>query len=279
MIIYIFSICKCYLSFASNFRRAEVIILLRRKLSSSRPKTVSLTISLVEALVKNGSMSVHSAVANESFMKEMAKVARKYNGKIGSDNIEVAELALDVIQAWGEAFLSRQKEFPAFVKTYHDLRKEGLRFKAQYDATRVSIFTPGASDANSGEWEDSGILKEAAIAVSMERKVSNNRPTKSGRLNNASAELLESIMTSMGILSEILVASDSASSLQSNDIAGAVALQIKSLQDGLGAAIEYELSHDSEVKLVNTFRSAVHLMSLIYAVSIFLHLTGNRAAI
>ena len=268
-----------YLSFTSNFRRAEVMILFRRKLSSSRPKTVSLTISLVEALVKNGTMSVHSAVANESFMKEMAKVARKYNGKIGSDNIEVAELALDVIQAWGEAFLSRQKQFPAFVKTYHDLRKEGLRFKAQYDATRVSIFTPGTSDANSGEWEDSSILKEAAIAASMERKVSNNRPIKSSRLNNASAELLESIMTSMGILSEILIASDSAASLQSNDVAGAVALQLKSLQDELGAAIEYELSHDSEVRLANIFRLAACIMFSIDAVTIFDRFAGHRATL
>lgn len=224
------------------------MFLLRRKLSSSRSRTVSLTISLVEALVKNGGMRVHAAVGSEPFMKEMAKVARKYNGKSGSENIEVAELALDVIQAWGEAFLSRQKQFPAFVKTYHDLRKDGLQFKAQYDVTRVPIFTPAACDPNDGEGEDSGILKAAAIAASMSNRTTDQIAIKPKRIGSASADLMESMMTSMSILCEMLIASSSTSSLQSNDIAGEVAMQLRSLQNGLGAAIEYELTHESEVK-------------------------------
>ena len=224
------------------------MFLIRRKLSSSKAKTVFLTISLVEALVKNGDVHVHAAVGTESFMKEMAKVARKYSGKGGSENIEVAELSLDVIQAWGEAFLSRQRQFPGFVKVYHDLRKEGLRFKAQYDINRVPIFTPDASDQNdgSGNNEDSGILK-AAMASTIESNSTDRYVGRSRKGASASADLLESMVTALGVLCDILISAPSASALRSDDIAGEVAVQLRSLQNGLGAAIEYELTRDPEV--------------------------------
>ena len=226
-----------------------MVFLLRRKLTSSRPKTVFLTISLVEALVKNGDAHVHEAIGSEAFMKEMAKVARKYNGKGGSDNIEVAELSLDVIQAWGEAFLSRQRQFPAFVKTYHDLRKEGLHFKAQYDINRVPIFTPVAADPSdgTGNREDSGILS-AAMAASMDSDPQDSYVGRNRKGASASADLLESLVTSVNILCEMLAASASASALKDNDLAGEVVQQLRSLQGGLGAAIEYELTHDPEVR-------------------------------
>ena len=181
-------------------------------------------------------------------MKEMAKVARKYSGKGGSENIEVAELSLDVIQAWGEAFLSRQRQFPGFVKVYHDLRKEGLRFKAQYDVNRVPIFTPSAADQSdgSGNNEYSGILK-AAMASTMELNAADSYQGRSRKGACASADLLESMVTASGVLCSILISSPSASSLRSNEIASEVAVQLRSLQNGLGAAIEYELTHDPEV--------------------------------
>lgn len=229
-----------------------MIFLIRRKFGSSNAKGVFLAITLAEAVVKNGGPRVHAAVGNDSFMKDLAKVARKYSGKRGVDSIEVAELSLDVIQAWGEAFLSHQKQFPAYVKIYHELRKEGLQFKPQYDINRVPIFTPaGGGFGEAGE--DSGILK-AAMAASMDshddthstlherRSVGRNAHGAS-----ASAELLESMVTSLGILCEILTASSSSRELKENELAGEMALQLRKFQNGLGSAIEYELAHDPEV--------------------------------
>jgi hypothetical protein len=214
--------------------------------------------------VKNGGPRVHAAVGTDAFMKDLAKVARKYSGKRGGDSIEVAELSLDVIQAWGEAFLSHQKQFPAYVKIYHELRKEGMQFKSQYDVNRVPIFTPtGGGFGESGE--DSGILK-AAMAASMDSRdddsIHNSLHERQGRSvgrndhgvgrndhgASASAELLESMVTSLGILCEIITASTSSQELTDNELASEVALQLRNFQNGLGAAIEYELAHDPEVK-------------------------------
>jgi hypothetical protein len=191
-------------------------------------------------------------------MKDLAKVARKYSGKRGGDSIEVAELSLDVIQAWGEAFLSHQKKFPAYTKIYHELRKEGMQFKSQYDINRVPIFTPtGGVSVESGE--DNGILRAANMAANMDshdddgtrstRRSVNNDHGASASGASASAELLESMVTSLGILCEIMTASTSSQELKGNELANEVASQLRNLQNGLGAAIEYELSHDPEVKL------------------------------
>jgi hypothetical protein len=105
---------------------------------------VTLTLALVESLVKNGTMRVHGAIGSDFFMKEMAKTARSFNKKSGTENRLVAQQCLDIIQAWGEAFLPRQSQYPAFVKYYFDLRREGLPFSPEPETSRVPIFTPGA---------------------------------------------------------------------------------------------------------------------------------------
>jgi hypothetical protein len=206
--------------------------------------------------VKNGGVLVHAAVGTDAFMKDLAKVARKYSGKRGGDSIEVAELSLDVIQAWGEAFLSHQKKFPAYTKIYHELRKEGMQFKPQYDINRVPIFTPtGGGFGESGE--DNGILRAANMAANMDSHDDDDtRSTLHGRRSgkndhgaSASAELLESMVTSLSILCEIITASTSSQELKENELANEVALQLRNFQNRLGAAIEYELSHDPEVNL------------------------------
>lgn len=138
---------------------AQVVFLLRRKLTSRQPKQVYLTIALVESLVKNCGTRLHAAVNNEAFTAEMCRVARKFVRLSGPDNLEVSEACLDVLQAWGEAFLPRQRQFPNLVKAYQDLRVEGLPFRKQYDPSRVPIFTPSGPGG-----DETDIILAAAIA-------------------------------------------------------------------------------------------------------------------
>ena len=147
----------------------QVVFLLRRKLQSRQPKQAYLTIALVESLVKNCGTRLHAGINNEAFMQEMCRVARRYVRLDGPDNLEVCEACLDVLQAWGEAFLPRQRQFPNIVKAYQDLRVEGLPFRKQYDPTRVPIFTPAGPGG-----DETDIILAAAIAsaaVQDEREV------------------------------------------------------------------------------------------------------------
>jgi len=109
-----------------------VVLYLRRKVSSLKTKTVFLAVSLAEALVKNCGQRVHAAIgadySSSSFMRDMVRAAKRYHGKSNAEAVEVSELLLDVIQAWGEAFLVMRAQYPGFVQAYHDLRKEGQVF-------------------------------------------------------------------------------------------------------------------------------------------------------
>lgn len=127
----------------------EVVFLLRKKLGSGQPQIVFLTLTLIETLVKNCGTSVHVAINESSFINTMGKVARKYNAKSGSENGEVANLCLDIIQAWGEAFAPYKQRFPNIIKLYQDLLKERLPFSPQADKSRIPIFGVPASQSTS----------------------------------------------------------------------------------------------------------------------------------
>ena len=144
----------------------EVVYCLRQKMGARQStRTVFMAVSLIEMLVKNCGMRLHAAIGQASFMDDLVKVAKKYVGKTGEYCRDVAELILDVIQAWGEAFLPRQRQFPHIVGAYHTLRKEGFPFKAQYDPSRVPIFTPAGNVSKDQMTEDE--ILSAALAASM----------------------------------------------------------------------------------------------------------------
>ena len=155
-----------------SYRLIEVVLLLRNKLSAKDHKVVSMTLSLVEALVKNGTELVHASIGNDTFMKEMAATARKYHSKPGIDNREVADQCLDLIQMWGEGFSAsgRGNQYPAFTKYYYELRREGLPFNQQFDASKLPDFAPpvgggGAGPSSAQEMEDE--ILAAALAASL----------------------------------------------------------------------------------------------------------------
>jgi hypothetical protein len=121
-------------------------------------------------------------------MKDMAKVARKFTAKKGDSNArEVSELSLDIIQAWGEAFLPKSKRYPNFAKIYHELRKEGLPFRPQYDENRVPVFTPPPSipdDPNFPEdayFESPNTMMDAELAAALALSMAESNPAHQQR--------------------------------------------------------------------------------------------------
>lgn len=156
------------LSFSFFIRRAEVVLYLRRKVSSTKTKTVFLAVSLAEALVKNCGQRVHAAIGVDyslsSFMRDMVRAAKRYHGKSSAEAIEVAELLLDVIQAWGEAFLVMRAQYPGFVQAYHDLRKEGPRAGAKAGAD-AKAGAAAAAAAGAGAGGGQGLLRRRSRLV------------------------------------------------------------------------------------------------------------------
>mmetsp|Transcript_23748 Transcript_23748/g.34821 ORF Transcript_23748/g.34821 Transcript_23748/m.34821 type:complete len:584 (-) Transcript_23748:194-1945(-) len=251
----------------------EAMAAVKRKFSSRSHNVVALSLHLTEAIVKNCGERAFRAINDDSFLKELGKVARKYNGKKHESSCrEVLELCLDIIQAWGEAFLPRSREYPLIPKLYHDLRKDGLEFRAQYDESRVPVFSPPPvipPDTNAGfaphpqseedaiaaamaaSLADSGPPPDSTMdALGMSRanaEAQHARPAPStSRSNSKASEVIAGCNSSMGILREIILNAASASELQDNEICDEIVTQLRVHQDALATAIEVELSGEGD---------------------------------
>ncbi|KUF76334.1 TOM1 protein 2 [Phytophthora nicotianae] len=123
-------------------RLKESIRYLKLRLGDPSSRVVILALTLTESIVKNCGGLVHQEIATEQFMGEMEALYRTHANKRGRDSMEIASRVLDMIQAWGEAFLPFRHEFPLFVDTYHNMRKKGIKFPDQYDESKVPVLTP-----------------------------------------------------------------------------------------------------------------------------------------
>jgi hypothetical protein len=83
----------------------ESVRYLKLRLGDPSSRVVILVLTLTESLVKNCGDLVHQEIATESFMSEMEDLYRVHANKRGRESMEIASRVLDMVQAWGEAFL------------------------------------------------------------------------------------------------------------------------------------------------------------------------------
>ena len=268
----------------------EVFFLFRKKFGHRSPKVVYHTLVLIEAIVKNCGASIHAAVNNDAFMREMGKLAKKYVGKVGVESKEVADQCLDMIQAWGEGFAPYERNFPNIVKLFRDLRKERLPFKSQHDPSRGPAFAPsngvqtipGSSGGDaasntsprvappsiastrSNPREDEINTNEdaflaAALAASLADMGISDDVTNlqaSGGSRSVESEsvtltgMVESLKMSITLLCEMIPTASSTVELSKNDIISDLVMQLRDMQAGLGIVIEQELSRNSDVRIL-----------------------------
>ncbi|KAI9914848.1 hypothetical protein PsorP6_007559 [Peronosclerospora sorghi] len=141
-------------AFSSISNRAvlkESIRYLKLRLGDPSSCVVILALTLTESIVKNCGDLVHQEIASEPFMSEMEALYRTHSNRRGRDSMEIASRVLEMIQAWGEAFLPYRHMFPLFVDTYHNMRKKGVKFPDQYDESKVPVLMPSLKLSSEGE--------------------------------------------------------------------------------------------------------------------------------
>jgi hypothetical protein len=154
------------------------MLVLRKKLRGSNAKIVVLTLRLMESLTTNCSTSWFFALNDIKVTRDLASTARKYCNKPGAENKEVSDVIVDIVQAWGEAFLPHKRQYPNVVELYFTLRKEGLPFKInqQFDPSRVPIFAKQPS-GSSGEFLDN--QTDALLAQAIQASLSTSSSASS----------------------------------------------------------------------------------------------------
>jgi hypothetical protein len=162
------------------------MLVLRKKLRGSNAKIVVLTLRLMESLTTNCSTSWFFALNDIKVTRDLASTARKYCNKPGAENKEVSDVIVDIVQAWGEAFLPHKRQYPNIVELYFTLRKEGLPFKInqQFDPSRVPIFAKQPS-GSSGEFLDN--QTDALLAQAIQASLSTSSSTSSSASSSSSS--------------------------------------------------------------------------------------------
>ena len=145
-------------SINSLFVMSEFFDYLRAKLLSDIPTKVQASINVADTLIKNASSYgrnahyIYHLAGDERFIKTLTRRAKQLVcTPVPADMRAVGKLALDCLQAWGEAFSTEdRKHIYKFMSAYHQLRdKHHIMFpRAPFDPERVPIFL-----APLGQWE------------------------------------------------------------------------------------------------------------------------------
>ncbi len=141
-----------------------------RKLRSKNQKVLQLTLTLLEAAVKNSDPNdgrFHALVGTQEFLQNVAALA---DGKKGWD---VKEQALSLLQQWGLAFQSKQDSL-AFHGLYMEMRLKGAQFPPLQASS--PIFTPPPTS--------SPVLTSGASAPSVAEEGATTMPAVSSSSND-----------------------------------------------------------------------------------------------
>lgn len=243
---------------------SEFIFYLRRKFGSKIPKVISLSLLLIDQLIKNCSHKVYFAINQDNFVKDFGKLIRKYNAKSGSSNAEVANVSLDLIQSWNAIFARIQDRYPNIPRLYQELRREGIPLNSNIDSSHTPVYSDnsitttrsGMSSLTNSRNLSSNVnpLTSAVTSSSTSSTVSRNPPSAASNQNSRSSEssakhsnLLNSIATTSSILKEMISASTSFEDLHDNIVAMEVAGELSMLLASLGKIIEAEVMNNSSV--------------------------------
>jgi hypothetical protein len=136
----------------------------RRKLRDSNPKVLQLTLTLLEAAVKNADQPgrdspFHSLVGTSEFLSNVAALT---DGKKGWD---VKEQALALLQQWGLSFQLKQSTL-AFYSTYMDLRLQGVQFPRLEASSPIFTPPPQSSSSSSSSPFTTTPTREAEASTS-----------------------------------------------------------------------------------------------------------------
>lgn len=221
----------------------ESIRYLRLRLGDPSSRVVILSLTLTESIVKNCGDLVHQEIATEGFMGELEELYRTHANKRGRDSMEIASRVLDMIQAWGEAFLPLRHEFPLFVDTYHNMRKKGVKFPDQYDETKVPVLTP-PPDVPTGS-RGAASSNQSRSGASIDTSSYSN--TSSG-LGGLSTHELYNVATNVSEMFEDMLyeAQKDASAISSHGVMEELAVEVREIVHRMEGAIPIAVAEGDE---------------------------------
>ncbi|KFK24673.1 hypothetical protein AALP_AA8G010100 [Arabis alpina] len=108
---------------SNRWQCKDAIKAVKRRLQHKSSKVQLLTLSLLEAILKNCGEFVHPHIAEKHVLEDMVKIVKKK----GND-YQVRNKILILLDTWNEAFSVVARRYPHYNWAYQELRRSGVKF-------------------------------------------------------------------------------------------------------------------------------------------------------
>ncbi|CAA7033374.1 unnamed protein product [Microthlaspi erraticum] len=129
---------------SNRWQCKDAIKAVKRRLQHKSSKVQLLTLTLLEAMLKNCGDFVHSHIAEKHVLEDMVKIVRKK----GSD-YEVRNKILILLDTWNEAFSGVARQYPHYNWAYQELIRCGVKFPQRSKEAPLMLAPPPSSSSSS----------------------------------------------------------------------------------------------------------------------------------
>lgn len=114
---------------------------IRHRLIDGKPSDFRRLVILLDNFIRNCGFRAQILIGRQKFLRSLSEMARKHRGINNAVCQEGANMALDCIQAWSEAFKNFKQYFPYYEETYLELKNYyQIEFsRPENDPTRAPI--------------------------------------------------------------------------------------------------------------------------------------------
>ncbi|ESQ40036.1 hypothetical protein EUTSA_v10015861mg [Eutrema salsugineum] len=119
----------------------DAIKAVKRRLQHKSSKVQLLTLTLLEAMLKNCGDFVHTHIAQKHLLEDMVKIVRK-KGDYG-----VRNRILVLLDTWNEAFSGAARKYPHYNWAYQELTRSGVKFPQRSKEAPLMLAPPPASSS------------------------------------------------------------------------------------------------------------------------------------
>ncbi|CAN8257473.1 unnamed protein product [Cochlearia groenlandica] len=182
----IISICDSIL--LNPWQCKDAIKAVKRRLHHKSSKVQLLTLTLVEAMLKNCGEMVHCHIAERHLLEDMVKIVKTKKGEY-----EVRNRIMILVDTWNEAFNSRK--FPHYNWAHQQLTRSGVKFPQRSKEAPLMLAPPPQTPSSSMDLVPIGSVRRLDEAMATETET-------------LSISSLDSMRNVMDLMNDMVQASD-----------------------------------------------------------------------
>ncbi|KAG2335072.1 hypothetical protein Bca52824_006252 [Brassica carinata] len=169
----------------------DAIKAVKRRLQHKSSKVQLLTLTLLEAMLKNCGEFVHSHIAEKHVLEDMVKIIVRKKG-----DFEVRNKILILLDTWNEAFTTRK--YPHYNWAYRELIRSGVKFPQRSKEAPLMLAPSSQSSSSSMN----------LVSVGSFKRLDETMATEIESLSLSSLESMRTVMDLMSVMVQAVSPSD-----------------------------------------------------------------------